>query len=50
MTDFLYRLLRWRNDLNAVRQGPRAVGRRVARRAYGRATGRFARRLVHAVG
>jgi hypothetical protein len=41
----IYRLLRISNDINAVRRGPRAVGRRIARRAYGRATGRLAARL-----
>jgi hypothetical protein len=45
MTDFLYRLLRLSRDVNAVRRGPKAVGRRIARRAYGRATGRLAGKL-----
>jgi hypothetical protein len=43
MTRTIYRLLRFRNDVNAVRRGK--VGRRVARRAYGKATGRLARKL-----
>lgn len=40
-----YRLLALSNDLNAIRRGPRAVLRRIARRIYGRTTGRLARRL-----
>jgi hypothetical protein len=40
-----YRLLRISNDINAVRRGPGAVGRRVARRTYGRFTSRLAGRL-----
>lgn len=39
----LYRLLRYRNDVRAVRRG--RVGRRIARRTYGRLTGRLARKL-----
>ncbi|HEX6238223.1 MAG TPA: hypothetical protein VFZ68_13575 [Acidimicrobiales bacterium] len=43
MKSTIYKLLRLRNDLNAIRRG--RVGRRIARRTYGRATGRAARRL-----
>ncbi len=42
MKRWAYRLLKWSNDINAVRKGK--VGRRVARRIYGKATGRLARR------
>lgn len=42
----LYRLLRISNDINAVRRGPKSVGRRIARRAYGKATGRLGRRWI----
>jgi hypothetical protein len=40
---FVYRLLKWSNDVNAVRRGK--VGRRAARRVYGKFTGRLARKL-----
>jgi hypothetical protein len=43
LTRQIYRLLRIRNDINAVRRG--TIGRRLARRAYGRSTGRLARRM-----
>lgn len=39
----IYRLLAFRNDVNAIKKGK--VGRRIARRVYGKATGRLARRL-----
>jgi len=39
MRTFLYALLRWSNDLRAVRRG--RIGRRLLRRAYGRVTGRY---------
>jgi hypothetical protein len=37
--------LRLHGDINAVRRGPRAMRRRVARRVYGKAPGRLAARL-----
>lgn len=40
---WIYRGLKYRNDLNAIRRGK--VGRRVGRRIYGKATGRLARKL-----
>ena len=43
MIRFLYRALRIRNDINAVRRG--RVGRRIGRRIYGKATGRLAARI-----
>jgi hypothetical protein len=43
MKRFVYRLLKWSNDVNAVRRGK--VGCRVARRVYGKFTGRLARKL-----
>jgi hypothetical protein len=43
MKRWIYRMLKFSNDVNAVRRG--RVGRRVARRAYGKATGRLARKL-----
>ncbi len=39
-----YRVLRFSNDLNAVRKG--RVGRRIKRRIYGKVAGRLARRLL----
>jgi len=39
----LYRGLKYRNDINAIRRGK--VGRRIGRRIYGKATGRLAGRL-----
>jgi hypothetical protein len=41
--DLLYRLLRLRNDVNAVARG--RVGSRVGRVAFGKAAGRLAARL-----
>lgn len=38
-----YRLLKYSNDINAVRRG--RVGRRIGRRVYGKASGRLARKL-----
>jgi hypothetical protein len=43
MKRWLYRLLKWSNDLNAVRRGK--VGRRIGRRVYGKVNGRAARRI-----
>lgn len=43
MTDFLYSLLRWRNNVNAVARGK--VPQRVGRVAAGKATGRLFSRL-----
>jgi hypothetical protein len=43
LTRQIYKMLRIRNDLNAVRRGK--IGQRLARRAYGRSTGRLARRM-----
>lgn len=40
---WIYRLLAFTNDVNAVRRG--RVGRRIGRRIYGRLTGRLARRI-----
>jgi hypothetical protein len=40
---WMYRLLRTRNDVNAIRRG--RVLRRVGRRAYGKATGRLAAKI-----
>jgi hypothetical protein len=40
---FLYKLLAFSNDYNAIKKG--RVGRRILRRSYGRATGRIARRI-----
>jgi hypothetical protein len=42
LKSFLYRALKYSNDVNAVRKG--RVRRRVARRIYGKVTGRLARR------
>ena len=39
----IYRLLAFRNDVNAVRRGK--VGRRIGRRIYGRLTGRLAAKI-----
>lgn len=39
----MYRLLKYSNDVNAVRRGK--VGQRVGRRVYGKSTGRLARKL-----
>jgi hypothetical protein len=38
---FLYALAKWLGDVQAVRQGPKAMGTRVLRRAVGKATGRL---------
>jgi hypothetical protein len=40
-----YALARFLGDVNAIRRGPRAMGRRVLRRAAGRATGRMLGKL-----
>jgi len=37
--DWIYQLLKWSNDLNAVQKNK--VGRRVGRRIAGKATGRL---------
>ena len=39
----LYALLRWSNDLRAIRRG--RIGPRIGRRVYGKLTGRLAGRL-----
>jgi hypothetical protein len=39
----MYRLLKYSNDVNAVRKN--RVPRRIGRRIYGKATGRLARKL-----
>lgn len=44
MKSMLYALLRFSNDVNAVRKG--RVGRRIIRRGVGRATGRAMRRWL----
>lgn len=41
----LFRSARLSRDLNAVRRGPRAVGKRLARKAAGRAFGKVMGRL-----
>lgn len=40
----IYKLLKYSNDINAVRRGK--VGRRVARRVYGKSSGKLARKLI----
>lgn len=42
---FLYALARLLGDVQAVKKGPGAMARRVARRAPGKATGQLLRRL-----
>jgi hypothetical protein len=39
LTTWLYRAARLSADINAVRRGPRAVGKRLLRKAVGRAWG-----------
>ena len=39
----IYRLLKYSNDLNAVKRGK--VKRRIGRRVYGKASGKLARKL-----
>lgn len=43
MKNFLYKLLRLSNDVNAIKKGK--VVRRIGRRAYGKGSGRLARKL-----
>ena len=43
MKKLLYSLLKYSNDINAVKKGK--VGRRVGRRIYGKASGKMARKL-----
>jgi len=43
MINLIYKLLRIRNDVNAVRR--HRVGRRIGRRVYGKAAGRLAGRI-----
>jgi len=43
MKKLLYSLLKYSNDINAVKKGK--VGRRVGRRIYGKASGKLARKL-----
>jgi hypothetical protein len=40
LRSFLYALARLLGDVQAVRRGPRAIGKRLARKALGRAAGR----------
>jgi hypothetical protein len=42
---WLYRLARILGDINAVRRGPKATGKRIARRAAGKITGRALGRI-----
>ena len=43
MKKLLYSLLKYSNDINAVKKGK--VGRRVGRSIYGKASGKLARKL-----
>ena len=47
MRSLLYFLARLLGDVNAVKRGPRAVGKRVERRIAGRIAGRLLGKLVH---
>lgn len=44
--DVAYLLLRLSNDYRAIRKGPNAIGKRLARRAMGKATGRAMGRIL----
>jgi hypothetical protein len=46
LRSFLYALARLLGDVQAVRKGPKAVGKRVVRRLAGRAAGRVLRRVL----
>lgn len=39
LKSWLYRLLRWHNDLSAIQKGPKAIGKRIARKGIGRFAG-----------
>ena len=43
---FLYAAARLLGDVNAVRRGPKAVGKRIVRRIAGRVTGRLLRKAL----
>jgi hypothetical protein len=40
LTAWLYRAARLSADVNAIRRGPKAIGKRLVRKAVGRAWGR----------
>lgn len=42
---FLYALAKFLGDVQAVRKGPKAMGKRFGRRIVGKVTGRFIGRL-----
>lgn len=43
MKHWIYKLLKWSNDYNAIKRGK--IKRRVGRRVYGKVAGRAARKL-----
>lgn len=45
LKSWLYKLLRWHNDLTAISKGPKAIGRRIGRKAIGRLAGKVMRRM-----
>lgn len=45
LKSLIYKLLRWHNDLTAIRKGPKAIGRRIGRKAVGRLAGKVMRKI-----
>lgn len=45
LKSWLYKLLRISNDINAIRKGPKAIGRRIGRKAVGRLAGKVMRKI-----
>lgn len=45
LKSLLYKLLRWHNDLSAIRKGPKAIGKRIARKGIGRMAGELMRKI-----
>lgn len=45
LKSLIYRLLSWSNDLNAIRRGPKAIGKRIVRKAGWRKFASIMRRV-----
>lgn len=43
LKSLIYKLLRWHNDLTAIRKG--RIGRRIGRKAVGRLAGKLMRKM-----
>lgn len=45
LKSMLYKILRISNDLNAIRRGPKAMGKRICRKWIGRLAGKAMRKI-----